>query len=140
MELDETGLSALANFADAVVSSPREFEELAEATIDDARRFGSPTSASALAATLECMRGSLEAIEDDPGSRTIDTLLRAARHLREEPDDLAREAGRALVWAVENQMLLAARQHAEPLRTGGHPRWAEREASRPVPISLLERR
>ena len=139
MELDETGLSALANVADAAVASPADFELLAAAAIDDSRRFGSPRSANALAAALEAMGETLETIEREPHSRTVDTMMQVARILRQHDDQLSREAGRALVWALENQLLLAARREAEPLPAGLHPGDTdERERSRPVSIRGFE--
>ena len=71
MELDETGLSALANFADAAVASPAEFESLAEAAISDARRFDSSSNSSALAAALEVIGYTLSRIEAAPAARTV---------------------------------------------------------------------
>lgn len=138
MELDETGLSALANLADAAVNAPRDFERLAEATIDDARRFDSRANSDALAAAIETVASELGELEGDPEARTIDTMLQVARRLRERPDTLAREASRALTWALENQLLLAARREAEPLPTGVHSTKLERERSRPVPIRSLD--
>lgn len=141
MELDETGLSALANLADAAVASPTEFESLAEAAIDDARRYDSSRNSSALAAALAAIGTTLSDIEAVPEARTVETMMRAARTLRERDDGLAREAGRALVWALENQLLLAARHSAEPIPSGLHPLdHDERERSRPVSIRSLETR
>jgi hypothetical protein len=140
MELDETGLSALANFADAAVTSPGEFETLAAAAIDDARRFDSRGNSDALAAALDAMGTVLGRLAAHPEDRTIDTMMMVARTLRERDDELAREAGRALVWALENQLLLAARRDAEPLASGLHPYDSdERERSRPISIRSLER-
>ena len=139
MDLDETGLSALANFADAVVTSPAEFEALASSAIDDARRFDSRRNSNALAAALDIMSTTLGNIESDPTARTVDTMMQVARVLRQREDRLSREAGRALVWALENQLLLAARRDAEPLPSGLHPLDRdERERSRPVSIRSLE--
>jgi hypothetical protein len=136
MELDETGLSALANFADAAVTSPGEFESLAEAAIDDARRFDSQRNSSALAAALEVIGTTLARIEKAPEARTVETMMQVARSLREREDGLAREAGRALVWALENQLLLAARHNAEPIPSGLHPLdQDQRERSRPISIN-----
>ena len=141
MELDETGLSALANFADAAVTSPREFELLAAAAIDDARRYDSTRNSDALAAALRVMGAALDVVERDPGARNVDTMMQVARVLHGREDRLAREAGRALVWALENQLLLAARRDAEPLPSGVHPYdLDERERSRPISIRNLERR
>jgi hypothetical protein len=140
MELDETGLSALANFADAAVICPGDFEQLAAAAIHDARRYDSTRNSDALAAALDAMGSALDAVAHEPESRTIDTMMQVARTLRERDDDLAREAGRALVWALENQLLLAARRDAEPLPSGVHPYdLDERERSRPISIRSLER-
>jgi hypothetical protein len=139
MELDETGLSALANFADAAVTSPAEFEMLAAAAIDDARRYDSRRNSDALAAALHAMGAALDAVAAEPGTRNIDTMMQVARVLRDRDDRLAREAGRALVWALENQLLLAARRDAEPLPAGVHPYDIdERERSRPISIRSLE--
>jgi hypothetical protein len=139
MELDETGLSALASFADAAVTSPSEFETLAAAAIDDARRFDSRGNSAALAAALDVMGSALGDLAPQPGERTIETMMRLARDLRQREDMLAREAGRALVWALENQLLLAARRDAEPLPSGLHPYDTDgRERSRPVSIRSLE--
>lgn len=139
MELDETGLSALANFADAVVTSPGEFETLAAGAIDDARRFDSSRNSDALAAALDAMHSALGSIAAQPEDRTVDTMMKVARVLRQRDDRLSREAGRALVWALENQLLLAARRDAEPLPSGLHPRDSdERERSRPVSIRHLD--
>jgi hypothetical protein len=141
MELDETGLSALANFADAAVASPGEFESLAEAAISDARRYDSRSNSSALEAALEVMSSTLSRIEAAPAARTVETMMQVARSLREREDGLAREAGRALVWALENQLLLAARQSAEPIPSGLHPLdHDQRERSRPISIAALESR
>jgi hypothetical protein len=141
MELDETGLSALANFADAAVASPGEFEALAEAAIDDARRYDSAQNSNALAAALAAIGSTLSRIEAAPAARTVETMMQVARTLREREDGLAREAGRALVWALENQLLLAARSSAEPIPSGLHPLdQDERERSRPVSIQGLETR
>ncbi len=141
MELDETGLSALANLADAAVASPSEFESLAEAAIDDARRFDSRRNSDALAAALDVIGSALAGIEASPEARTVDTMLQVARALRARDDVLAREAGRALVWALENQLLLEARRNADPLPSGAHPYDDElRERSRPVSIHGLEAR
>ncbi len=141
MELDETGLSALANFADAAVVSPGEFESLAEAAIDDARRFDSPRNSSALEAALDVIRSTLAKIEAVPEARTVETMMQVARSLREREDGLAREAGRALVWALENQLLLAARHSAEPVPSGLHPLDRDqRERSRPVSLHGFEAR
>jgi len=141
MELDETGLSALANFADAAVASPREFEFLAEAAIDDARRFDSARNSSALAAAVDVIGSTLGRIEATPEARTVETMMQVARALREREDGLAREAGRALVWALENQLLLAARQSAEPIPSGLHPLDQDlRERSRPVAIMGFDAR
>src|SRR5688572_9059746 len=101
MELDETGLSALANFADAAVASPCEFESLAEAAIIDARRYDSTQNSNALAAALAAIGSTLSRIEAVPAARTVETMMQVARSLREREDGLAREAGRALVWALE---------------------------------------
>ena len=140
MELDETGLSALANFADAAVTSPGEFEQLAAAAIDDARRFDSRGNSDALAAALDAMGSVLGRLATQPQERTIDTMMQVARTLRQRDDELSREAGRALVWALENQLLLAARRDAEPLASGLHPHDRdERERSRPISIRSLER-
>lgn len=139
MELDETGLSALANFADAAVSSPGEFETLAAAAIDDARRFDSVANSNALALALDEMGSALGSVEAAPEARTVQTMMQAARLLREREDQLAREAGRALSWAVENQLLIAARLDASPLPSGRHPLNAEeRERSRPMSIRGAE--
>jgi hypothetical protein len=139
MELDETGLSALANFADAAVASPSEFETLAEAAINDARRYDSRSNSSALAAAFETIGDVLVRIEAVPAARTVETMMQVARALREREDGLAREAGRALVWALENQLLLAARHNAEPIPSGLHPLdQDQRERSRPVSIHGLE--
>lgn len=139
MELDETGLSALANFADAAVASPAQFESLAASVLDDSRRFDSARNCVALAAALETMAATLGTIEDEPEQRTIDTMMQVARVLRQREDRLSREAGRALVWALENQLLLAARREAEPLPAGLHPMDGdERERSRPVSIRGFE--
>jgi len=139
MELDETGLSALANFADAVVASPADFESLAEAAIDDSRRFDSSANADALAAAVGAMSETLGTLERESRGRTVDTMMQVARALRQREDQLSREAGRALVWALENQLLLAARREAEPLPAGLHPGDTdERERSRPVAIRGLE--
>ncbi len=141
MELDETGLSALANFADAVVTAPGEFDELAVAAIQDAQRYDSLRNSEALAAAIEVMGSVLDAVAASPESRTIDTMMQVARVLREREDRLAREAGRALVWALENQLLLAARSDAEPLPSGVHPYDVdERERSRPSAIRSFEKR
>jgi hypothetical protein len=141
MELDETGLSALANFADAAVASPGEFESLAEATLADARRFDSPRNATALANALEVVGSALANVEPDPEARTVETMLRVARILRERDDGLAREAGRALIWALENRLLTAARHNAEPIPSGLHPLdHARCERSRPISIHSLEAR
>jgi hypothetical protein len=141
MELDETGLSALANFADAAVAAPGEFEQLAAAAIDDARRYDSRRNCDALAAALDVMGSVLDTVAASPESRTIDTMMQVARVLRERDDRLAHEAGRALVWALENQLLLAARRDAEPLPSGVHPYDIDqRERSRPISIRALERR
>jgi hypothetical protein len=135
MELDETGLSALANLADAAVTSPAQFEALAEAAMDGARRFDTPGNSSALAAALAEIVSTLDSIEARPEARTVDTMLQAARALRARDDGLAREAGRALVWALENQLLLAARRDAEPIPSGLHPLdHDQRERSRPVRV------
>jgi hypothetical protein len=65
--------------------------------------------------------------------------MQVARVLRQRDDRLSREAGRALVWALENQLLLAARRDAEPLPSGLHPCDSdERERSRPVSIRSLD--
>ena len=139
MDLDETGLSALASFADAAVLSPNEFESLAEAAIDDSRRFDSSRNSSALAAALDVIGTALTQVEADPESRTVDTMIHVARILRQREEGLAREAGRALVWALENQLLLAARREAEPIAAGLHPNdLDERERSRPVSIRSLD--
>lgn len=139
MELDETGLSALANFADAAVASPEEFETLAAAAIDDSRRYDSARNADALAAALDVMSSALTKVTAEPEERTVETMMQVARTLREREDRLSREAGRALVWALENQMLLAARRDAEPLPAGLHPYDAdERERSRPISIRGFE--
>jgi len=141
MELDETGLSALANFADAAVASPGEFESLAEAAISDARRYDSSSNSDALAAALEVMGSTLSRVEAVPGSRTVETMMQVARTLREREDGLAREAGRALVWALENQLLVAARQSAAPIPSGLHPLDSDqRERSRPISLAQLESR
>jgi hypothetical protein len=141
MELDETGLSALANFADAAVIAPGEFEQLAAAALNEARRYDSTRNSDALAAALDAMGSALDALAAEPESRTIDTMMQVARTLRERDDGLAREAGRALVWALENQLLMAARRDAEPLPSGVHPYDIdERERSRPISIRSLERR
>jgi hypothetical protein len=135
MELDETGLSALANFADAAVCSPGEFEALAAAAIDDARRFDSVGNSNALALALDVMGSTLGSVEAEPQARTVHTMMQAARILREREDQLAREAGRALLWAVENQLLIAARRDALPLPAGLHPLDTDdRERSRPISI------
>lgn len=139
MELDEIGLSALANVAEAAVASPGEFEGLAEAAIDDARRFDSSRNSAALAAALAAMGSALSRLAPEPQQRTVDTMMQVARALRSRDDCLSREAGRALVWALENQLLLAARRDAEPLPSGLHPLdHDERERSRPVSIRGLE--
>lgn len=139
MELDETGLSALANFADAAVASPGEFEQLAAAAIHDARRYDSSRNSAALAAALDAMGDALGSVDVEPGDRNVDTMMQVARVLRERDDRLAREAGRALVWALENQLLLAARRDAEPLPSGLHPNdLDERERSRPLSIRSFE--
>ena len=139
MELDETGLSALANFADAAVASPGEFESLAAAALDDSRRFDSARNSNALAAALEAMAQTLGTIEREPTQRTIDTMMKVARALRQREDGLSQEAGRALVWALENQLLIAARREAEPLPAGLHPMDNDaRERSRPVSIRGFE--
>lgn len=139
MELDETGLSALANFADAAVSSPGEFESLAAAAIDDARRFDSVGNSRALALALDEMGSALGSVQAEPGARTVQTMMQAARILRDREDQLAREAGRALLWAVENQLLIAARRDALPLPSGLHPLDTdERERSRPISIRGFE--
>lgn len=139
MELDETGLSALANFADAAVTSPSEFETLAAAAIDDARRFDSRGNSDALAAALDAMGSALGDVAPQPRDRTIDSMMQVARVLRQRDDTLAREAGRALVWALENQLLLAARRDAEPLPAGLHPHDTDvRERSRPISIRSFE--
>jgi hypothetical protein len=139
MELDETGLSALANFADAAVASPGEFESLAEAAISDARRYDSSSNSSALAAALEAIGSTLSRLEAAPAARTVETMMQVARTLRQREDGLAREAGRALVWALENQLLLAARKSAEPIPSGLHPLdQDQRERSRPISIGALE--
>jgi hypothetical protein len=141
MELDETGLSALANFADAAVIAPGEFEQLAAAALDESRRHDSTRNSDALAAALDAMGSALDAVAAEPQSRTIDTMMQVARTLRERDDGLSREAGRALVWALENQLLLAARRDAEPLPSGVHPYdMDERERSRPLSIRSFERR
>jgi len=141
MELDETGLSALANFADAAVASPGEFESLAQAAIGDARRYDSSSNSHALAAALEVMGATLSRIEAVPAARTVETMMQVARTLRDREDGLAREAGRALVWALENQLRLAARQSAEPIPSGLHPLdQDQRERSRPISIQQLEER
>jgi hypothetical protein len=141
MELDETGLSALANFADAAVTSPGEFERLAAAALDDARRFDSARNSNALAAALDAIGSALYSVETEPDARNVATMMEVARVLREREDGLAREAGRALVWALENQLLLAARRDAEPLPSGVHPYDVEaRERSRPLAIRGFERR
>jgi hypothetical protein len=141
MELDETGLSALANFADAAVIAPGDFEQLAAAALDEARRYDSARNSDALAAALDAMGSALDAVAAKPESRTIDTMMQVASALRQRDDGLAREAGRALVWALENQLLLAARRDAEPLPSGVHPYDVdERERSRPISIRSLERR
>ncbi|PRQ05333.1 hypothetical protein ENSA5_03230 [Enhygromyxa salina] len=138
MEFDETGLSALANFADAVVSSPREFETLAAAAIDDARRFDSAGNSNALAAALDLMGSALRSIEPSRDARSVDTMMQVARRVGDRGDRLGREASRALVWALENQLLLAARREAEPLPSGAHALDTdERERSRPVSIRSL---
>lgn len=135
MELDEIGLSALANFADAAVTSPAEFELLAAAAIDDARRYDSSRNSDALAAAVHVIGAALDSVAAEPASRNIDTMMQVARLLRERDDGLAREAWRALVWALENQLLLAARRDAEPLPAGVHPYDVdERERSRPLSI------
>ena len=139
MELDETGLSALANFADAAVGSPGEFETLAAAAIDDAQRFDSVGNSRALALALDVMGSVLGSVQAESEARTVETMMQAARILREREDQLAREAGRALLWAVENQLLIAARQDARPLPAGLHPLDIdERERSRPVSIRGFE--
>jgi len=139
MELDETGLSALASFADAAVAAPGDFESLAAAALDDSRRFDSNGNASALAAALETMGRTLGAIEREPRERSVNTMMEVARELHQHDDGLSREAGRALVWALENQLLLAARREAEPLPAGLDPGDAEaRERSRPVSIRGFE--
>jgi hypothetical protein len=141
MELDETGLSALANFADAAVIAPGEFEQLAAAALDESRRHDSTRNSDALAAALDAMGSALDAVAAEPQSRTVDTMMQVARTLRERDDGLSREAGRALVWALENQLLLAARRDAEPLPSGVHPYDVdERERSRPLSIRSFERR
>jgi hypothetical protein len=141
MELDETGLSALANFADAAVASPGEFESLAQAAINDARRHDSSSNSNALAAALEVMGATLSLIEAVPEARTVETMMMVARTLRDREEGLAREAGRALVWALENQLLLAARRSAEPIPSGLHPLdQDQRERSRPISIAQLEER
>jgi hypothetical protein len=141
MELDETGLSALANFADAAVIAPGEFEQLAAAALDESRRHDSRRNSDALAAALDAMGSALDAVAAEPQSRTVDTMMQVARTLRERDDGLSREAGRALVWALENQLLLAARRDAEPLPSGVHPYDVdERERSRPLSIRSFERR
>jgi hypothetical protein len=141
MELDETGLSALANFADAAVIAPGEFEQLAAAALDESRRHDSTRNSDALAAALDAMGSALDAVAAEPQSRTVDTMMQVARTLRERSDGLSREAGRALVWALENQLLLAARRDAEPLPSGVHPYDVdERERSRPLSIRSFERR
>src|SRR5690606_23894856 len=141
MDLDETGLSALANFADAAVASPGEFESLADAALDDARRYDSPANASALAAALEVIGSTLADIEAAPRARTLETMMQVARALHERDDKLAREAGRALVWALENRLLSAARRNAEPIPSGLHPLdRAQRERSRPVSIHEFDTR
>ncbi|MFO7561532.1 MAG: hypothetical protein R6X02_02715 [Enhygromyxa sp.] len=141
MDLDETGLSALANFADAAVASPGEFESLAEAAISDARRFDSPGNASALASAIDVVGATLASIAAAPEARTVETMLRVARVLRERDDGLAREAGRALVWALENRLLSAARHSARPIPSGLHPLdQDQRERSRPVSIHGFETR
>jgi hypothetical protein len=141
MELDETGLSALANFADAAVIAPGEFEQLAAAALDESRRHDSTRNSDALAAALDAMGSALDAVAAEPQSRTVDTMMQVARTLRQREDGLSREAGRALVWALENQLLLAARRDAEPLPSGVHPYDVdERERSRPLSIRSFERR
>jgi hypothetical protein len=141
MELDETGLSALANFADAAVIAPGDFEQLAAAAIDESRRHDSTRNSDALEAALGAMGSALNVVAAEPQSRTVDTMLQVARTLREREDGLSREAGRALVWALENQLLLAARRDAEPLPSGVHPYDVdERERSRPLSIRTFERR
>jgi hypothetical protein len=141
MDLDETGLSALANFADAAVASPGEFESLAEAAVADARRYDSPRNAIALASAIEVVGAALASIEAAPEARTVDTILRVARVLRERDDALAREAGRALVWALENRLLSAARHNAAPIPSGLHPLdQDQRERSRPISILGFEAR
>lgn len=141
MELDETGLSALANFADAVVTAPGEFDQLAAAAIHDAQRYDSLRNSEALAAAIDVMGSVLDTVAASPESRTVDTMMQVARVLRERDDRLAREAGRALVWALENQLLLAARRDAEPLPSGIHPYDVDqRERSRPVSIRNFEKR
>lgn len=141
MDLDETGLSALANFADAAVASPGEFESLADAAIADARRYDSPQNSSALAAALDVIGSTLQTIEAVPEARTIDNMLQVARILRGRDDALAREAGRALVWALENRLLSAARHNAEPIPSGLHPLdFDQRERSRPIAIHGFESR
>ncbi len=137
MDLDETGLSALATLADAVVASPREFEVLAAAAIDDARRFVSHRNASALAAAADAVETALSELEPDSDARTLDTVLLAARRLRDKQDRLAREAGRALAWALENQHLLAARRDCSPTPSGSLKVTDGRETSRPMPIEKL---
>ena len=136
MDLDETGLSALATLADAVVASPREFEVLAAAAIDDARRFDSHRNASALAAAADAVESALSQLEPDAESRTVGTVLLAARSLRDRNDRLSREAGRALAWALENQHLLAARRDCSPSPSGSL-KTVDRETSRPMPIEKL---
>ncbi|NVB36255.1 hypothetical protein G6O69_00325 [Pseudenhygromyxa sp. WMMC2535] len=138
MELDETGLSALANFAEAAVAAPRDFERIAQATVSDARRFDSAANSSALTAAIEAIGATLTKLERDPAARTVDTMMLTARRLRERDDQLAQEAGRAIVWALENQLLLAARRDADPLPSGVHDVDRGPERSRPVPIRSLE--
>ncbi|PRQ02003.1 hypothetical protein [Enhygromyxa salina] len=139
MVLDETGLSALANFADAAVSAPGEFEKLAAAAIDDARRFDSARNSSALAQALDVMGSALGSVQPESEARTVETMMQAARILRERQDQLSREAGRALLWAVENQLLIAARRDALPLPSGLHPLDTDdRERSRPISIRGFE--
>lgn len=132
MELNETGLSALANFADAAVSSPTELESLAEAAIDDARRFDSAGNSSALALALAVIASTLDSIEAAPEARTLGTLVTAARQLQAQDEGLAREAGRALDWALENQQLVQVQRRADSIPSGLHSRsHAARERSRP---------
>ena len=138
MELDEMGLSALANFADAAVASPTDFESLAMSAIDDSRRFDASGNAAALTAALVAIGRAVLEVEREPRARTVDTLMQAARSLRQRDDQLSHEASRALVWALENQLLIAARREAEPLPAGLHAGDTdERERSRPVAIRGL---